>query len=82
MQKEITAFGSSVFLTFCISGVDLDAPIFKSSESNPFLLLKCLKIKPSDTSAECAIDLVEVALKPLVEKSSSDFFKINSFFVI
>ena len=82
MQEEITLLGSSEFLIFCISGVDLDAPIFKSSKSKPFLLLKCLKIKPSDTSAESAIDLVEVALKPLEEKSSSDFFKINSFFVI
>ena len=76
------ALGSPEFLIFSISGVDLDAPIFKSSESNPFLLLKCLKIKPSDTSAASAIDLVDVPLKPLLEKSSSDFSKIRSFFVI
>ena len=46
------------------------------------MLLKCLKIKPSDTSAASAIDLVDVPLKPLLEKSSSDFSKISSFFVI
>ena len=71
--------GSLEFLIFSISGVDLDAPIFKSSESNPSLLLKCLKIKPSDTSAASAIDLVDVALKPLLEKSSRDFLKLTAF---
>ena len=75
IQEEITDLGSSEFLIFSISGVDLDAPIFKSSESNPFLFLKCLKIKPSETPASLAIDLVDVPLKPLLEKSPSDFSK-------
>ena len=82
MQDEITSLGSLWFLIFWISGVDLEEPILKRALNKPFLLLKCLKIKPSETPASFAIDLVEVPLKPLFEKSSSYFCKIRSFFFI
>ena len=73
----IIGYDSYLSLNVSVTFIKLSARKKKSSESKPFLLLKCLKIKPSDTSAASAIDLVDVALKPLLEKSSSDFSKIS-----